>query len=625
MTRLSRLPDEYVLRRGSARRVLAILTGLILLAGCGRTQSLKDGPNDSQSDTATAPIERSLSGTSTPLAPRRQDYVGSEVCAECHAEIARTYAEHAMGRSLGAVSDVPVLETDGDQSEFTPPGNRTYRVERTPEGIFHHEIGQDASGALLYDQRVPVHYAIGSGTRGRSYLTNRDGLLMMSPLGWYAGGERWDLSPGYHPQSHQRFDRQVSDGCLACHAGRMNSRPHEPNTYVAAQPFLEQSIGCERCHGPGETHVRHRRGETDVADLIVNPTTLDPLRQNAICNQCHLQGTRRMTRVGRSEFDFRPGDLLTDIWNVNVGHEKKGGEADFPAVTQSQQLLESACFRGSRALVCTTCHDPHRSIAPADRAAYFSERCQSCHRDNTPCAAEAEVRAGQSCIACHMPRLATSNVPHTSQTDHRIPRIAAAQPLARTADEIQWFEEGRHVIPADETQRATGIVLADLAQKRSNYLLARRALEVLKPVEKWFPNDVPLLQALGNASRQVENLEDAVHYWKRGLQHEPRNPQLLESLALYYHYQGHPAEAKACYEQLLDVNPGRAEFHGRYSHVLGTLGDWPAAIAAGERCLELNPMLTHVHLWLADAYDRTNQPTAAAQHRVQHARATPPE
>jgi len=552
----------------------------------------------------------------------RSGYVGSQVCAECHQEIATAFRSHSMARSLGEIGQVTPIEHDEDRAEFSPPGDRTYQVERTPDGVFHHEIRRNAAGEVLYDQRVPVQYAVGSGVRGRSYLTNRDGLLFMSSIGWYSEGHRWDLSPGYRPDSHQRFDRQVSDGCLACHAGRMNVVAGEPNRYHPQQPFLEESIGCERCHGPGADHVQHYRDRREGPDSIVNPAKLDLVRQDAVCNQCHLQGTRRLTRYGRSEFDFRPGDRLTDLWVVNLGQEKSGRQEDFAAVTQAEQMRESTCFRESRQLVCTTCHDPHRGIPASERASFYESRCASCHHDGaTTCSASPADRRSQSCIDCHMPRMATSNVPHTSQSDHRIPRTPGSQPSKRASDPVVLYQEDAEALPEWETQRATGLILADLAERQSNYLLARRALQLLTPLESALVGDVPLLQALGGASRQVEDYPKAVRYWEAGLNIDPRNPQLLESLGLYYHYQGDFTRAKQYYQRLLAVNGWRAEYFGRYSHVLGKLGEWDAAIVAGKRCVELNPQLTHVHEWLAEAYERTGQPGLAAEQRALQQRA----
>src|SRR5690349_8951603 len=57
------------------------------------------------------------------LAANSNKYVGCQVCAECHAEIAETYAAHPMANTLAAVVDATPIEvlTDG-AAEFDAQG-----------------------------------------------------------------------------------------------------------------------------------------------------------------------------------------------------------------------------------------------------------------------------------------------------------------------------------------------------------------------------------------------------------------------------------------------------------------------------------------------------------------------
>ncbi|MFM9116250.1 MAG: hypothetical protein ACKOU6_08830, partial [Planctomycetota bacterium] len=127
-----------------------------------------------------------------------QGFTGSATCAECHAEIAEKFARHPMGRSFARVTDAEPVEKY-EETEFSPPGPRSYRVERDGEQVFHHERMVDAAGEAIYDQRVPVRYALGSGQHGRSYLIEKEGNLWQSSIGWFTAGETWGLSPGYRP------------------------------------------------------------------------------------------------------------------------------------------------------------------------------------------------------------------------------------------------------------------------------------------------------------------------------------------------------------------------------------------------------------------------------------------
>ena len=162
--------------------------------------------------------------------PPPNDFVGSRVCAECHQEIVDAYQSHPMAHSLAEVQNAPPIEAYDQDNEFQPEGPRKYAVRKDGDRIVHHEILSDRSG-VIYDQPVEVQYALGSGIRGRSYLIKNGPMIATSPITWYTGKHRWDLSPGYHPKFHPRFSRMVGDGCLMCHAGRTASDRDKPDTY----------------------------------------------------------------------------------------------------------------------------------------------------------------------------------------------------------------------------------------------------------------------------------------------------------------------------------------------------------------------------------------------------------
>src|SRR5262249_52353349 len=151
-----------------------------------------------------------------------------------------------------------------------------------------------------------VHYAIGSGTRGRSYFTSHDGYLLRTPISWFSQKAIWDLSPGF--VLHMPSRRPIVE-CLFCHTNHADCVAGSLN-HFRLRVFRGYAIGCERCHGPGELHVqRHERGEpaTGFDDTIVNPNRLEPVLREAVCQQCHLEGSMRILRRGRQPFDYRPG------------------------------------------------------------------------------------------------------------------------------------------------------------------------------------------------------------------------------------------------------------------------------------------------------------------------------
>ncbi len=555
-----------------------------------------------------------------------QAFVGSESCAECHAEIVEKYNRHPMGRSLAAVADAESIE-DYANAEFQPPGPRRYRAERTADGVRHREMLAEPGGETVYDQAMPIAYVLGSGQHGRSYLIERDGVLTQSSLGWYSQRQCWDLSPGFRPQAHARFERRVSDSCLYCHAGRMAYAEAASSSHDRyAQPaFRETRIGCERCHGPGEAHVaQQRRQRVSGADgTIVNPARLDASRREAVCNQCHLQGLMTVTRYGRDFFDFRPGQYLDDALLVFVHGDRVDEARRTRPVSHVEQMRASRCFQESAGRMgCVSCHDPHEHRTGAPGAAHYQASCLKCHEDRGCALPEAQrlaAPANGSCVSCHMPPLAVQAVAHTSLIDHRIlrnPKADRATVRGGTPapDELVLFDNAAERLPRREVERATGMAMVEIANRTQQRVWAARGERLIVPAElaeaplsavlEALGDDVHALEALGSSYALTEREAAAMVVWRHALRFAPRNESVRLKIAMRLHESQDWAGARDAFASLLEVNPHVAMYHGRYSHVLGNLQRLEEAIVPAKRALELDPTLTHIHEWLADLYQK---------------------
>ena len=128
-------------------------------------------------------------------------------------------------------------------------------------GLFHRASRRDPDGDAFAEVEAEVRYALGSGTRGITYLIERDGFLFQSPIAWFAQQRRWDISPGYGAVNPRpNFERAIQRECLFCHTNSVRSVAGTLNRYEP--PIFEgHAIGCERCHGPGELHAG-REGES---------------------------------------------------------------------------------------------------------------------------------------------------------------------------------------------------------------------------------------------------------------------------------------------------------------------------------------------------------------------------
>ena len=242
-------------------------------------------------------------------------YVGDEACATCHRDSRRATTAirwdgrwprsprlpkwAATGRPARSLS---IRVTPGSRSKDVTAASSTRRPGSTTRDGSWRRVGAE------------VHYALGSGSRGVSYLVERDGRLFQSPISWYSQQKKWDLSPGYE-RRNDHFDRPIEPQCLFCHANRVEPVELSVNRYE--EPiFRGHAVGCERCHGPGELHARGQEIVDGKDVTIVNPRHLDiPLRA-AVCEQCHILGDHRIDRPGRGPFDYRPGLPTIDFFAV---------------------------------------------------------------------------------------------------------------------------------------------------------------------------------------------------------------------------------------------------------------------------------------------------------------------
>jgi hypothetical protein len=526
-------------------------------------------------------------------------YVGDAVCAACHPGQAESYHQHPMGRSLAPVAHDTPLEAF-DEAAHNPFDrlNTRFAVEHRPGGMVHTAQRRDAQGRVVAEEIAPVDFVLGSGTRGRSYLVSRDGYLFMSPVSWYSQRKGWDLSPGF--ESTYPRQRVVDVTCLFCHANYVEAVPHTRNRF--ANPiFRGHAIGCERCHGPGALHVDSReRGETPVAgpdDTIVNPRHLSPVLREGVCQQCHLQGDERFVRHGREPFDYRPGLPLHEFWAVFL---KAPELRDRKAVGQVEQMYASRCFQASGGQMgCASCHDPHCMPAARERADYYRARCLSCHQEqgcSLPRAARQQKLPDDSCMACHMPRLAGTEIAHTAVTDHRILRDPGAPEPPRPALPpgqlpIQSFFD-KELDPEDPaTARDLGVVLVQLSRHPgpARQHLVLRGLPLVEDAVRAFPDDVAAWEMVGWGRSISGRPDEAFQAYETALARAPDREMTLALAASLAERLKRREEALAYTRRLVAVNPWMWGYQVSLARLLARKADWAGARAASEAAVRLNP------------------------------------
>lgn len=562
---------------------------------------------------------------STPFRNVKPDvkYVGDATCAACHPNIDKTFHAHAMGRSAEFVSRAPAIEKyDAAAHNPTTVGNYELRVEKTATGVVHRVRAKDTGGVPLPDYVIPSDLAIGSGTRGRSYLAVRDGVVWQTPISWYGPESRWDLSPGFDLGHGGR--RAIVPECLFCHVSLVEPVAGTLNRFREPLLPLQAAVGCERCHGPGSLHVEERAGgaAADAIDTsIVNPKHLAPELRSAICEQCHLQGEERVARRGRNVFEFRPG-LPYDLFvTVFVRHPDV---ADLHhSVGQFEQMEQSRCFLWSNGkLGCTSCHDAHEAPTPTNRDRFYRGRCLTCH-ESKGCTAPAPERRAKddSCIACHMPRAASSNIVHTSVTDHRIirrpiPDTDAGKGLSPGSIPLVPFRPpGRPFTPSEaEGDRDLGIALGHMLGKVPASASGPRNLlgtyangRLTNSLQRW-PGDVAAWTALASARSGRGDVDGWLEAATTAVHLAPNQETALAELASAALAASRYDVAMRCADKLIQLSPTAIDPLLTRATIYTRQQEWARAEADCRAALAIHPLHPSVRLLLGICRHRQGDP-----------------
>jgi predicted CXXCH cytochrome family protein len=524
-------------------------------------------------------------------------YVGDARCAECHADISARYARHPMGRSLVPVAALVDRQRYSSETNnpFTLLGRR-FRVETRDRRMWHQQAVPAGASEPVVELAQEAHWAIGSGQKGYSYLSERDGYLLQTAISWFSQQQRWDLSPGFPPTA--LAGRVVQASCLFCHTNRLRQHPEHPDRFLP--PVFEgHAIGCERCHGPGELHAA-----SDFDHTIVNPARLAPHLRDAVCEQCHLEGEARVLRSGRGLFDFRPGLPLHDFWAVLVRRagsvRGRSDDEDARAVTHVEQMAQSKCFQrpvGDHKLGCTSCHDPHDHVGPDRRVAHYRAACLKCHDEarrqrgcSVPLTRRRQTSPQDSCIDCHMPRYSASDIAHTASTDHRIvrrpspPRQVHAPNLDNAL--LVDFYRDRFAQPDPQAERNLGMglvkaLVGGLLDPRRH---GQRALFLHESALARHPDDAELRQSKAQLLELLGRPGEALGEVRTLLARKPGDWRLLAQAARAYQVEGQTERALDCWRQAVKANPCVPDFHVNLVALLLRAGQHDEA---RQRCREL--------------------------------------
>jgi len=328
------------------------------------------------------------------LVSTNTEYVGSQRCLSCHFDEHNEWFSSLHSKMMRKLSTPGVLEAD-----FNVVG-------------------------VAFDPEQAV-WAIGSKWE-QQFMGVQDGREVLLPGAWMKATRSWKT---------QGWDGwTVPDPVRRCHGC------HTVGLNINTGEFIEPSVGCESCHGPGDWHVL-TKGLGGIASGV----------DAQICGQCHTRGhskdgalffpygykpgarldsyfdeikpyaaqnTSQWWRNGHPRkrhqeyYSWRQGGHVNSLKSLKGGYDGKYGQVTSKclgchageAINDGQSehyTLEEVEY----GITCAVCHNVHGKLEQLRLS------CSSCHGEGAsyhqpeinpnhiPCPESAEVQ----CEQCHMP------------------------------------------------------------------------------------------------------------------------------------------------------------------------------------------------------------------------------
>jgi hypothetical protein len=528
-------------------------------------------------------------------------YAADAACRECHADRASSYQHVGMSRSFYKPRPANLIEDFDAPAFFHEKSRQYFEMRRRGDDVVFRRWQLTDDGAPIHVYEQIVDWILGSGNHARTYIYRTPGgELYQLPINWYSQTKQWEMAPGYDRADHEGVTRRVRHECMFCH-NAYAATPAEPLSYWRSQTFpaeLPEGIGCQRCHGPGLEHVNVAKAQADrkaIRASIVNPSRLPARARNDVCYQCHMQpvvALQGIRRFGRDVYSFQPGQLLSDYSALLDVVEKDLPRGErFEINHHPYRLEQSRCFTESEGqLSCLTCHDPHRKVAEAERAAHYRKACMSCHA--------APHHVDRDCTSCHMPLRRTQDVVHVTMTDHFIRRMpGGAELLARreerepSIDDVISNETG----PLGELYRLIPVVRALGGSNESSVLQFEKVLSAVKPPELEPYLDLAMGQLRQRRFTQLEHTAEFI------LERWPDQPLALEWLGLARAALARRGDLAIPYLEQAARGTPRPETEFNLGIFLAQNGRTPEAIERYRRALAARPNFTAAWLRLGEA------------------------
>ncbi len=324
-----------------------------------------------------------------------------DACLRCHDDRSRTWAEILItprsGLGIGAEGYVGSIRCLGcHEGEVQGEWSHPQHAFTVQNAVLHPDaILGDFSKPSDFVDFTPndIFFTIGEHWTQQYVGKNSQGDFVLLPAQWNISQHAWEP---YRSDVLKQTTKTWPGACGSCHLTGFNQ---------STGGFREVGVGCEACHGPGESHANNPEQSP------MNRTVDDQ-----VCGACHSRG-RSPTGHPYPE-SYVPGEPLSTHFQStsNPAAVWPDGSARLNRQQYMDWILGSQMAQ-SELTQCTTCHVAHgEGIGPANLRKPLNSLCIDCHSDkealitHTPYHQYASQQTTFLCTDCHMPTMTESTI-----------------------------------------------------------------------------------------------------------------------------------------------------------------------------------------------------------------------
>jgi DmsE family decaheme c-type cytochrome len=185
-----------------------------------------------------------------------------------------------------------------------------------------------------------------------------------------------------------------TDACVLCHEEQGKDIEHSKHWLKANPRAPAATLGCESCHGPGQAHI-----DDEAKGHIKKFGALKPSEISDTCLTCHNRGDH-------AAWDGSVHDpVATDRQLVKATETALCATCHRTQVIKTERAVAHMPVREGK-MSCSSCHNPHGSIANVKAlrvGSSVSESCMSCHAEMRGPMLWEHVPVRENCTTCHDP------------------------------------------------------------------------------------------------------------------------------------------------------------------------------------------------------------------------------